>query len=94
MLVIGTHLYVYKSKLTVNGGWTDWADSTICSASCGNGTKGQVRFCANPIPEWGGANCAGMSEQTVNCSNGDCTESGNFFVMFDLVKLPFDEKFS
>lgn len=77
-LLEGTSSHLFA--LTVDGAWTDWADSTLCSASCGNGTKYQVRYCASPIPEWGGSFCGGLSQQVVHCTNGPCTESGKGFL--------------
>lgn len=61
---------------SVDGAWTDWADSSPCSASCGNGTKGQVRYCANPTQQGSGMDCDGPSEQDAPCNNGPCITSG------------------
>lgn len=60
----------------VDGGWTEWADSSSCSSTCGNGTKEQVRYCANPPTQGNGTACAGPSLQTAPCENGECVTSG------------------
>lgn len=60
----------------MDGSWTDWADATTCSVSCGNGTKDLVRHCANPIPQGSGANCAGLSKQSAPCYFATCPFSG------------------
>lgn len=61
-----------KSLTKVDGGWTNWTDSTTCTQSCGSGTKEQVRYCANPPPQSSGVECAGAPQQTVDCNIEAC----------------------
>lgn len=66
-------------NFAVDGGWTDWADAIPCSATCGNGTKDQVRHCSNPAPQGNGMTCAGTPEQTVLCNIGQCVAPSKNF---------------
>ncbi|KAK3601702.1 hypothetical protein CHS0354_016060 [Potamilus streckersoni] len=59
------------------GAWYAWTYSSSCSASCGGGTRRQVRArsCSNPFPQNGGKQCNGsISEsQTVQCNTQPCS---------------------
>lgn len=57
----------------IDGGWSDWGDFGDCSVSCGDGVVTRNRTCTNPAPANGGADCAGLSEETQACNEGECT---------------------
>ena len=54
-----------------NGGWSEWVSSE-CSIPCGNGTMKMERFCNNPEPQYGGADCEGENIKTTFCNQRDC----------------------
>jgi len=54
-----------------NGGWSEWISSE-CSVPCGNGTMRMERFCNNPEPQNGGADCEGENTKTTFCNPRDC----------------------
>ncbi|XP_050412065.1 coadhesin isoform X1 [Patella vulgata] len=63
----------------VNGGWSDWSEweeYDECSALCGTGEMDQwrSRTCNNPAPDFGGADCSGVSleNRTIDCNTDDC----------------------
>ena len=58
--------------ITVDGGWSDWSDTSECSVTCGEGEKTQSRLCNNPAPANGGAECEESPTQTVGCSQDPC----------------------
>ncbi|KAJ8374864.1 hypothetical protein SKAU_G00054440 [Synaphobranchus kaupii] len=63
----------------VDGGWSQWAAWSECSAPCGGGAKLRSRQCDNPTPQNGGRGCAGVSEQQKDCNTQHCTDSGPWF---------------
>ena len=72
----------YKSlHALVDGGWGEVKNDTDCSKSCGVGSQRQSKFCINPTPDHGGANCSCGSEHycdgkkaeiIVGCNLGLC----------------------
>ncbi|XP_071964817.1 uncharacterized protein [Antedon mediterranea] len=63
---------LYNVRL-VDGQWTEWHEQN-CDASC-RGRK--VRYCDNPQPLRGGADCIGPRvEEYGNCSSFDCIQDG------------------
>ena len=58
--------------IIVDGKWSDWMQTSSCSATCGNGTQTYLRPCTNPRPTWGGQECQGIGERTEVCNVGDC----------------------
>eukprot|EP00928_Gymnodinium_smaydae_P034699 TRINITY_DN24534_c0_g1_i3.p1 TRINITY_DN24534_c0_g1~~TRINITY_DN24534_c0_g1_i3.p1 ORF type:complete len:1370 (-),score=167.07 TRINITY_DN24534_c0_g1_i3:96-4205(-) len=50
--------------------WENWGDWSHCSKSCGNGLK--VRNRGKIDEKAGGARCAGMSEEKVQCTDMPC----------------------
>ena len=66
--------YVYFSNITVHGGWSDWTSWTECTMTCGKeaGQHSRNRSCDNPVPEWGGDECAGDTEEIQYCNDFYC----------------------
>ena len=58
--------------ITVDGAYTPWSDWSLCSNSCGNGTKVRYRTCSNPAPANNGQDCIGGPIQTENCVGTSC----------------------
>lgn len=57
----------------VNGGWSEWEDWSLCSASCDGGNKIRSRTCNNPPPGEGGLDCPGPAEEVEDCNTDTCT---------------------
>ncbi|XP_039268950.2 hemicentin-1-like [Styela clava] len=62
----------------VNGNWGTWAAFSICSVSCGGGTRDRIRTCSNPAPGFGGELCPGSNIQLDNCNAEPCPVNGNW----------------
>jgi hemicentin len=64
----------------VDGGWTPWSDYGECSATCGSsGTRYRTRSCANPSPEYGGAECPGYAKESGQCQEKEyCPVDGSW----------------
>ena len=58
----------------VNGGYTDWTGWSDCSTSCGGGERLRTRKCTEPVPKYGGNNCAslGPGQLTEKCNTNAC----------------------
>ena len=67
-------------KQPVNGGFSDWVNSGVCSHTCGTeGLQRQVRTCTNPPPQHGGLTCQQnpaitdkRTEQFIECNRNKC----------------------
>ncbi|PIK43815.1 putative A disintegrin and metalloproteinase with thrombospondin motifs 1 [Apostichopus japonicus] len=64
--------------LPVNGGWSDWTE-TSCSRSCSGGVIIRQRVCNNPAPVWGGAPCVGEGVEFRLCNLNPCLNSPDDF---------------
>ena len=64
----------------VSGGYTSWSQFTLCSVTCGNGTKTRHRNCTNPSPKHGGRGCdyLGLAREIEHCYERDCPVDGNY----------------
>lgn len=64
----------------VHGNFSSWSIFSVCSKSCGNGTKTRTRNCTNPSPQHGGRNCflIGSSKEVRSCNVFPCPIHGNF----------------
>ena len=51
----------------LDGQWTQWTEWSQCSVTCGQGTRTQVRYCAEPAPEDGGNDCIGENLYNSTC---------------------------
>ena len=65
--------------VTVDGGWSDWADWGVCSNKCpgdvaGNytGVHARTRACDNPPPSPDGAPCDGSAVDWEPCNTELC----------------------
>jgi len=47
----------------VHGGWSRWSEWSDCSKKCLVGTATRTRTCTNPIPQFSGALCDGLTIQ-------------------------------
>lgn len=58
----------------VDGGYSDWLESSECTASCGGGTLTVTRTCTNPPPFSGGKDCSslGPAKMTRQCNTQEC----------------------
>ena len=52
----------------VDGDWSEWSNWSICSSSCGSGSKLRHRKCTNPVPSYGGLSCFGNSDDYADCT--------------------------
>ena len=58
--------------VSVDGGWGEFSDWSVCSAKCGGGVQSRTRACDNPVPENGGAECQGEEKQERDCNTDSC----------------------
>ncbi|KAI8508970.1 hypothetical protein Bbelb_128180 [Branchiostoma belcheri] len=58
---------IIRTKVPVDGGWSEWDDWSPCSVTCGNGTRTRTRTCDNPSPAYGGRDCEGAASETQTC---------------------------
>ncbi|XP_025106624.1 uncharacterized protein LOC112571665 isoform X2 [Pomacea canaliculata] len=62
----------------VDGNWGEWSEFTLCSATCGLGTKKRMRECDNPAPASGGRMCAGLPVFAKKCEIAKCPQDGEW----------------
>ncbi|XP_074624580.1 SCO-spondin-like isoform X4 [Acropora palmata] len=62
----------------IPGGLTSWGVWSVCSASCGSGTKKRLRSCTNPPPANGGEDCKDRREEFQSCNEEPCPVDGNW----------------
>lgn len=58
--------------VSVDGGWTAWSSWGTCTVSCGGGSQQKDRTCTNPTPQYGGAQCQGVTFLTQTCNTQVC----------------------
>ena len=64
--------------ILVAGGFGEWQQWSTCSVDCGpGGFMVRRRYCTNPTPAYGGANCTGEWEEKQDCSEGDFSSENN-----------------
>ena len=70
----------------LDGQWTQWTEWSQCSVTCGQGTRTQRRYCAEPAPEDGGNDCIGENLYNSTCRwvTGFACES----VMWHMILVP------
>ncbi|XP_028403037.1 uncharacterized protein LOC114525804 isoform X2 [Dendronephthya gigantea] len=54
-------------KCPVDGGYTEWGNWSVCSATCGTGQLVRRRECSNPAPAHGGKDCEDPLKETKQC---------------------------
>ena len=65
--------YTCKIEIpTVDGGWSDLGEWSVCSAECGGGSQIRSKTCTNPSPANGGKECEGEDEELRTCNPDPC----------------------
>ena len=72
----------------VDGGFSNWLEWSDCSATCGGGSRARSRKCDNPVPQYQGKNCVGLSLETEDCNEEECP-SWCFSLILDISLLLF-----
>ncbi|XP_033625467.1 A disintegrin and metalloproteinase with thrombospondin motifs 16-like [Asterias rubens] len=57
----------------IDGSWSQYADYSSCSRTCGGGIQYKQRACDNPAPEHGGKYCEGSSHIYRMCNIQECS---------------------
>ncbi|XP_063443799.1 SCO-spondin-like isoform X2 [Mytilus trossulus] len=60
----------------IDGVWTSWSGWGTCTVTCGGGSQDRTRSCTNPAPQYGGANCVGVTSETQGCNSQLCIIDG------------------
>lgn len=60
----------------VGGKWSLWSNWVGCEGTCGGGHQKRSRTCSNPMPQHGGAQCDGISQQHQECNTPPCPIDG------------------
>ena len=60
------------SFVPVDGSWASWESWSSCSRTCGDGKSVRFRFCVDPRPEFGGNQCEGKFQETLDCNEASC----------------------
>ena len=66
--------------LTVDGGWSDLGEWSVCSAECGGGSQIRSKTCTNPSPTNGGKECEGEDEELRTCNPDPCPGLSKYFL--------------
>uniref|UniRef100_A0AAQ4QK56 ADAM metallopeptidase with thrombospondin type 1 motif 20 n=1 Tax=Gasterosteus aculeatus aculeatus TaxID=481459 RepID=A0AAQ4QK56_GASAC len=56
----------------VHGEWGPWGPYSVCSRSCGGGTRSTARDCNKPMPRNGGKFCVGRRMKFRSCNTEPC----------------------
>lgn len=59
----------------IDGGWTNWHEVDICTATCDGGLVMSYRFCTKPFPKYGGKPCEGQRVKKTDCNTQPCPET-------------------
>ena len=65
-----------------NGNYSQWSDWSLCSATCGVGSRTRTRSCTNPSPSPYGDDCShlGNDTQIRRCNLTSC-QGGSFCIV-------------
>ncbi|XP_052257629.1 SCO-spondin-like [Dreissena polymorpha] len=58
----------------VDGSWSLWTKWSQCNVTCGGGSSGRTRFCAEGM--FGGSNCTGPAKEFKVCNTFECPIDG------------------
>ncbi|KAL4640693.1 A disintegrin and metalloproteinase with thrombospondin motifs 20-like [Arapaima gigas] len=72
---------VHKEAETqpIHGHWGSWGPYSVCSRSCGGGTRTAVRDCNRPVPSNGGKFCVGRRMKFRSCNTDPCPQGHKGF---------------
>ncbi|XP_039248576.2 thrombospondin-1-like [Styela clava] len=68
----------FQPHCPIDGEWGPYSPYSLCSATCGEGTKERTRTCDNPAPMYGGKYCSGKETDTVTCNDKPCPIHGKW----------------
>jgi len=54
------------------GAWGQWSSWTVCDKGCNGGKRRRHRFCDDPFPLHGGADCPGDRHEREDCNTDSC----------------------
>ena len=57
---------------SVDGGWSEFEEWSACDEVCSGGSQIRIRTCTRPVPEYGGAECVGQSDEARSCNEDPC----------------------
>ena len=65
----------------IHGQWGPWSQYSLCSETCGVGTRERVRACDQPVPMYGGITCEGSDLEIELCdTQSPCPVHGSWDV--------------
>ncbi|XP_047443825.1 hemicentin-1 isoform X2 [Mugil cephalus] len=76
--LLGSVLVRVTLTVRVHGGYSEWAEWSPCSVSCGVGAQKRLRRCNNPLPANGGRHCAGSNTEKRSCQGKPCPVDGSW----------------
>ncbi|XP_019730955.1 hemicentin-1 isoform X2 [Hippocampus comes] len=76
--LLGSVLVRVGLNVQVHGGYSEWAEWSPCSLTCGIGSQKRQRQCNNPLPANGGRHCAGSGTETRSCHGKPCPVDGKW----------------
>nr|XP_022294190.1 A disintegrin and metalloproteinase with thrombospondin motifs adt-1-like [Crassostrea virginica] len=62
----------------VDGAWGAWMGWSVCTVSCGGGTRVRFRNCDNPAPAHSGLTCSGSAQEAADCNAQQCRVDGSW----------------
>uniref|UniRef100_A0A672KL19 Adhesion G protein-coupled receptor B2 n=1 Tax=Sinocyclocheilus grahami TaxID=75366 RepID=A0A672KL19_SINGR len=71
-----TRLCNNTATCPVHGLWEEWSSWSLCSVTCGRGTRTQSRICV--LPQHGSKGCGGPEVQTKLCNIAVCPVEGQW----------------
>lgn len=67
----------------IHGGWSDWSGFDTCSRTCDVGIQIRTRSCNNPVPKYGGKDCAGPKTDPRTCNTHPCRSNNGKIKLVD-----------
>ena len=62
--------WLFVPLRSVDGVWEEWGTWSMCSRTCGNGTRSRNRTCTGPF--YGGRDCEGDPDHWERCNTFNC----------------------